>query len=95
MNYTKHKIRLDRGRMWYAMFQSLITAGLVYVFSSEMNIWYKVLSAVGSFIMVYLLGFIDDKLRLVDREQKGYSERNPVLMEIKEKLDQLTALHQK
>lgn len=89
MNYTKHKIRLDRGRMWYSLFQAIITALLVNIFSSDSSLKFKILSAVSAFVVIYLLGWVDDLLKLVDREQKGYSERNPVMMDIMNELKEI------
>lgn len=89
IHYRKHKVRLDRGRMWMAMFQSLITAGLVVVFSSEMNGWYKVLSAGITLILVYLFGWIDEKIKLLEREQQEYTERNPTLKKMTEDIEQI------
>ena len=88
-DYTKHKIRLDRGRMWYTMFQAVITAILVYIFSSSMDWKFKVLSAFIALVIIYVFGFIDDKLRLLDKEQDGYSKRNPILMEILKELEEI------
>ena len=89
IHYRKHKIRFDRGRMWYAIFNSVITAVLVTVFSSDMNIWYKILSGAITFVFIYVIGYIDDKLKLLDREQSEYGKRNPYLVEMNEKLDKL------
>jgi hypothetical protein len=88
-NYFKHKNRFDRGRMWYAMLNSVITAFLVAIFSSEMAWYYKALSAVISFVLIYVMGFIDDKLRLLDKEQDGVSKRNPFLMEIADDIKEI------
>lgn len=89
IHYRKHKVRLDRGRMWMAMFQSLITAGLVVVFSSEMNGWYKVLSGIITLIIVYIFGWVDEKFRLLEREQQEYTERNPTLKKMTEDIEKI------
>ena len=88
-HYRKHKVRMDRGRMWMAMFQSLITAGLVVVFSSEMNGWYKVLSGIITLILVYLFGWVDEKAGLLEREQQEYTERNPTLKKMTDDIERI------
>jgi O-antigen/teichoic acid export membrane protein len=88
-NYTKHKIRLDRGRMWYTMFNAIITAILVYIFSSSYGIGYKILSGILAFIVIYIMGYIDEKLKLLKKEQEGYSLENPILMKILEILKKI------
>lgn len=95
IHYRKHKVRLDRGRMWMAMFQSLITAGLVIVFSSEMNGWYKVLSGIITLILVYIFGWVDEKFRLLEREQQEYTERNPTLKKMSNDIEQIKTELQK
>jgi len=89
IHYRKHKIRFDRGRMWYAIFNSVITAILVTLFSSDLNVWYKILSGVLTFVLIYVIGFIDDKLNLLDKEQSEYGKRNPYLVEMNKKLDNI------
>ena len=89
IHYRKHKIRFDRGRMWYAIFNSVITAILVTVFSSDLQIVYKILLAVATFVLIYLMGFVDEKFKLLDKEQSEYSKRNPYLIEMNNKLDEI------
>ncbi|NMC59974.1 MAG: hypothetical protein GYA51_11445 [Candidatus Methanofastidiosa archaeon] len=72
-----------------AMFQSLITAGLVVVFSSEMNSWYKILSAGITLILVYLFGWVDEKIKLLEREQQEYTERNPTLKKMAKDIERI------
>ena len=87
-NYTKHKIRLDRGRMWYMIgVQTIVTAALVVIFTSTMAWYFKGISAIISIVIIYLLGWIDDKLKLLDKEQKGYAVRNEIMMQILERLE--------
>jgi hypothetical protein len=88
-DYTKHKIRLDRGRMWYAMFNAIITAILVYIFSSSTGVGYKILSAFLAFVLIYIMGYIDEKLKLLRKEQEGYGLENPILMKILETLKKI------
>lgn len=78
-HYRKHKIRFDRGRMWYSSFQSIFTAILVAVFVSEGSIISKILFASSIFVLIYILGFVDDKLKLLEKEQSEYFKRNPLL----------------
>lgn len=89
MHYRKHKIRFDRGRMWYAIFNSVVTAILVTVFSSDMGMLYKILSGVGTFALIYFIGYVDEKFNLLEKEQSEYGKRNPYLVEMNKKLDNI------
>ena len=93
--YRKHKMRLDRGRMWYSLFQAIITAFLVVVFGSDSNLFTKILAAFLSFVIIYLLGTVDDWLKLVDRDQKQLAIRNPFLDEVMTELKKQTELIEK
>lgn len=75
--------------MWYAFVQAIVTAILVNIFSSNAGIKYKILSAGLAFFLIYIFGYIDDLLKLVDREQKGYSERNEIIMKITKYLEEI------
>jgi hypothetical protein len=81
-HYRKHKIRFDRGRMWYAALAPIITAVLVTLFISDTSFIGKVLYAFGVFLLIYIFGYIDDKMKLLDREQNEYCKRNPFLEEM-------------
>jgi hypothetical protein len=75
--------------MWYTIFNSVITAILVTLFSSDMQMLYKILSGVVTFILIYFIGFVDEKFKLLDKEQEEYGKRNPYLVEMNKKLDKL------
>ena len=89
MHYRKHKLRFDRGRMWYSIFQSIITAVLVSLFVSDMGMLYKILSGFITFVLIYCVGVVDEKLRLLEKEQDEYGKRNPYLVEMNKKLDEI------
>ena len=93
-HYRKHKIRFDRGRMWYSILNSVITALLVTIFTGEMSIYIKVMFAFMAILIIYIIGYVDDKLKLFEREQTEIFKRNPYMEnlvkdieEIKRKLD--------
>ncbi|MDH5570384.1 MAG: hypothetical protein OEY89_01385 [Gammaproteobacteria bacterium] len=75
--------------MWYAIVTPIITAILVSIFSSEMNMYWKVLSGIITFIFIYIVGLVDEKLKLLNREQNEYAKRNPYLVEMDKKLDEI------
>ena len=92
---TIHKIRFDRGRIYWSYINAIVTAILVNIFILEINVWYKIGSGLASFVIIYLLGYFDDKFKIIDREQKNYADKNPAMQkilddlnEIKEKLKQ-------
>jgi len=76
-----HKIRFDRGRTYYSYINSILTAFLVWVFTNT-TVTTSVVVAVCSFVLIYFMGYLDEKFNILKREQKSYSEDNPVLMEI-------------
>jgi UDP-N-acetylmuramyl pentapeptide phosphotransferase/UDP-N-acetylglucosamine-1-phosphate transferase len=76
--------------MWYSIgIQTIVTALLVTVFNSDMSWYYKVLSAIISIVIIYLLGWGDDKLKLLDKEQKGVTERNEILMQMSKDIEEI------
>lgn len=89
IHYRKHKLRLDRGRMWYAIAAPIITAVLVAIFSSEMSMLWKVISGMITFMLIYIVGLIDEKLKLLNKEQNEYAKRNPYLVKMDRKLDEI------
>lgn len=85
---VNHKVRFDRGRNYYSYGQSIFTAGLVWVFTQG-NLVTSILSAISVFLLMYLFGYLDQKLNILKREQKIYAEENPVLMEILKEIREL------
>jgi hypothetical protein len=41
------------------------------------------------FVLIYALGYADQKFNVLKREQKIYSEENPVMMEILKEIKEL------
>lgn len=78
---VRHKVRFDRGRVYYSYLNSIVTAFLVWVFSQG-NFLHSVISGVSIFVFIYALGYLDQKFNVLKREQKIYSEENPIIMEI-------------
>ena len=89
IHYRKHKLRPDRGRMWYAIVAPIITAILVTIFTSEMTMIWKVVSGIITFVLIYVAGIVDEKLKLLNREQNEYARRNPYLEMMDSKLDEI------
>ena len=89
---TIHKIRFDRGRIYWSYINAIVTAILVNVFILEINIWYKIGSGLASFVIIYFLGFLDDKFKIINREQKNYADKNPAMQKI---LDDLSEIKEK
>ena len=85
----KHKTRFDRGRMYYAYGQAIITAFLVSIYSLEISIWFKAVASIGTIFLIYLMGYVDDIFNILKREQDYYSKKNPTLMEMMEEIRQL------
>jgi UDP-N-acetylmuramyl pentapeptide phosphotransferase/UDP-N-acetylglucosamine-1-phosphate transferase len=81
-DYGTFEIRIERGGMWYSKFNSVMTALLVGIFVSDINIWYKILSAVVTFFIIYFLGTLDDILKLFRKKQIKITQENPMIMEM-------------
>lgn len=86
---TIHKVRFDRGRIYWSYINSIVTAILVTVFTLEINLWYKIGSALFTFILIYIMGYFDDKFKIIDREQKNYADKNPAIKKILEDLEEI------
>lgn len=82
-----HKRRLDRGGVYVQYFQMLITATiLVKVFN--INKWWVYLSGgILIFIIRYIMGYIDEKKKVLANEQRGYTDENPAIQKILNDLD--------
>ncbi|MFA5397302.1 MAG: hypothetical protein WC346_14930 [Methanogenium sp.] len=93
--YKKQKVRLDRGRLWYALLQTVVTALMVNIYGSGTSVLMKVIYSFAPFVLVYVLGFIDDKLKLLELEQGKYAERNPVIMDMAKDIKELKDLYEK
>lgn len=85
---VKHKVRFDRGRVYYSYGNSIITAALVFIFSQG-NWINSILSSVCTILIIYCIGYLDQKLNILKREQKIYGEENPVLMDILKQIKEL------
>ena len=85
---VRHKVRFDRGRVYYSYLNSIITALLVWIFSNS-TLLESILSAMTVFVLIYTLGYLDQKFNVLQREQKIYGEDNPVLMDILKQINEL------
>jgi len=88
-HYRKHKIRFDRGRMWYSILNSVITALLVTIFTGEMSIYIKVMFAFMAILIIYIIGYVDDKLKLFEREQTEIFKRNPYMEKLVKDIEEI------
>lgn len=86
---SKHKKRLDRGGQYVNYLQGSIGVTILIAVLKIKALWVYVL---GIFIMIlirYVGGLIDEKTGTLKKEQKRYSEENPVIMEIFDKLNEI------
>ena len=91
-----HKRRLDRGRIYFSYIQVLATTAiLVKVFKVDAW-WAYLLGAALVFAVCYVLGYMDDKKKVLANEQNSYNKENPFVQKvlsdleyIKNKLNQL------
>jgi hypothetical protein len=84
----KYKRWLDRGGI-YQGYYSIIAISLILINSFNIKEWWAyVVFILIVFILRFIAGWIDDKF-ILKEEQKAYSDRNPVLMEINDKIDKI------
>lgn len=88
-HYAIHKLRIDRGAMWWTKFNAVFTAILAAVFLSQVGFWYKALSAIISVVIIYFIGYIDVKMKLVDKDNKINAEKNPIMMKIVNDIEEI------
>ena len=85
---VKHKIRFDRGRVYYSYFNAIITALLVWIYTKDD--WVSsVIASVITVILIYAFGYFDERFKILNREQEMYSKKNKVIMDILNKLENL------
>ena len=88
INWEIHKVRFDRGRTYYSYINAPLTAFLVWVFATQS--WTaKILYTVSTLVLVYVFGIIDEKIRMVNREQKRYADLNPATQQILKDLQEI------
>ena len=75
--------------MWYSILNSVITALLVTIFTGEMSIYIKVMFAFLAILIIYIIGFIDDKLKLFEREQTEIFKRNPYMEKLTNDIEEI------
>lgn len=77
-----HKRRLDRGGTYYGYFQMIATATiLVRVFNID-SWWVYVLGAVLIMVVRYVMGYLDERKKILANEQDGYNKENPAIQKI-------------
>ena len=85
---VKHKVRFDRGRVYYSYFNAIITALLVWIYTKDD--WVSsVVASVITIILIYAFGYFDERFKILNREQEMYSKKNKVIMDILNKLENL------
>jgi hypothetical protein len=90
--YIVLKRRLDRGRI-YAGYYSTLGITILLLDRFNLNEWYWFVVAIPStFIVFWLVGYIEEKTKIIDNEQKGYALKNPVSVEMLNKLREIHKL---
>ena len=85
---VKHKIRFDRGRVYYSYFNAIITALLVWIYTKD-DLVSSVIASVITIILIYIFGVFDEKFKIINREQELYSKKNKVIMDILKELEEI------
>ena len=85
---VKHKVRFDRGRVYYSYFNAIITALLVWIYTKDD--WVSsVIASVITVILIYAFGYFDERFKILNREQEMYSKKNKVIMDILKELEEI------
>ena len=82
-------LRLERGSGYWKYINFIVTAILIALFTSEINFWYKVVSAIGSFVVIYLLGELDIRFGVFRKYQKLTGDQHPTFVDMHKKLDKI------
>ena len=85
---VKHKIRFDRGRVYYSYFNAIITALLVWIYTKD-DLLSSIIASVITIILIYIFGVFDEKFKIINREQELYSKKNKVIMDILKELEEI------
>jgi len=75
--------------MWYSILNSVITALLVTIFTGEMPMYIKVMFAFMAILIIYIIGYVDDKLKLFEREQTEIFKRNPYMEKLVKDIEEI------
>ena len=85
---VKHKVRFDRGRVYYSYFNAIITALLVWIYTRD-DLLSSIIASVITIILIYILGIFYEKFKIINREQELYSKKNKVIMDILKELEEI------
>jgi len=88
--FSVHKIRMDRGGMYWSYFQMLSYGALLVGVFKIKAWWVWVLGVVAIFGFRYISGYWDEKRKILANEQSGYAYKNPWNEELMKKIDNLT-----
>jgi hypothetical protein len=77
-----HKRRLDRGRVYFGYIQVLATTAILVKVFKINSWWVYVLGAMLVFGICYILGYMDDKKKVLANEQDSYNKENPFVQTV-------------
>lgn len=86
---SEHKRRFDRGGLYLNYLTGL---GMAAIFVKIFNLnawWVYALGVVLIMTYRYFMGYLDEKKKILEQEQKGYAQENPILMDILNQLKKL------
>ena len=84
-----HKVRFDRGRVYYGYFMGYITAVMVTILGEYKQWWVWVITGALTFVIIYLFGLIDDVSGMFKNEQERYTDQNPILIKMAEDINHI------
>ena len=81
-NLSTLKRRADRGRAYFSYLQMLATTTILVKIFNITAWWIYVLGGVSVLALCYLMGYVDDKKKILSNEQEGYNAQNPTISRI-------------
>lgn len=88
-NFSKHKRRFDRGGTYQNYIMGLGTVAIFVEVSNIDKWWVYVLGFLLLFTYRYVMGYFDEKKKILSHEQDGYNKENPFVQRVLQDLEQI------
>lgn len=86
---SEFQVTFDRGSIYWRYINPIATPIIIALFISKISIWHKILTAVISFLVIIIMGYIDRKSGVMKKSQKIYGDENPTYVSMHRKLDEI------
>lgn len=79
---SDHKRRFDRGGTYFGYFQMLASSTILIRVFDIKTWWIYVLNFIVIMSVRYLMGYVDEKKKILQNEQAGYNRENQAIQQI-------------